>query len=117
MIINIKNLYLFDIIKNIYISEKSNFLLEKSNILVFKVNNKYNKIDIKRSIVYFFNLKIKKINVCLVKKKKNKKIKNNKFGYSKLWKKVYVILESNQKKIFLNKLNEINSSNIIDYEK
>ncbi len=91
----------FDCIKKICFSSKTSFFKKNNNTLVFKFNKNINKLDIFNCISKVFGVKIKKIRTLLVKRKK--KINKKKIGYTKIWKKVYVILKKDQK----IKLNDI----------
>ncbi len=87
-------------IKKPFFSKKSSFLLKKFNTLVFKVKVDINKILLFDIIKKIFGVKIKKIRTLIIKGKK--KNKNNIIGYTKKWKKVYVILKKGQNLKFNN---------------
>ncbi len=85
----------YNFLKKTYFSEKSRCILKKNKTLVFKVCDNINKIELSSVIEKLFKLKVKKIRTLWIKKKK-KKNKNGFYGYTKAWKKVYVILKKNQ---------------------
>ena len=87
-----------DIIKYPLITDKATRLLEK-NQYTFIVNAVADKISIKESIEYFFNVKIVKINTCHLPKKKKRVGKF--IGYTHTYKKAIVKLsEGNTIKLF-----------------
>nr|YP_010903511.1 ribosomal protein L23 [Hypnea cryptica]WCH55964.1 ribosomal protein L23 [Hypnea cryptica] len=81
-----------DIIKCPIITDKSTQLLEE-NQYSFAVDNHTNKEDIKKTIEYTFNVKIKNINTC---NRHPKKKRVGKFvGYRKRYKKAIITLKDN----------------------
>jgi len=78
-----------NIIKYPIITDKATQLLEK-NQYTFIVDPSSNKITIKSSIEYLFNVKIIKINTCHLPKKKKRVGKY--FGYKPHYKKAIVTL-------------------------
>ena len=82
---------IFQIIYKPVITDKTTKLLEK-NQYCFKVNHKFNKIEIKNAIEYFFDVKVTNINTCHEPKKKRKVGRFS--GYKKHVKKAIVTLSS-----------------------
>nr|QCI07238.1 ribosomal protein L23 [Hypnea pannosa] len=81
-----------NIIKHPIITDKSTQLLEE-NQYSFAVDNQTNKKDIKKTIEYAFNVKIKHVNTC---HRHPKKKRVGKFtGYKKKYKKAIITLENN----------------------
>nr|YP_010903710.1 ribosomal protein L23 [Hypnea wynnei]WCH56562.1 ribosomal protein L23 [Hypnea wynnei] len=81
-----------DIIKHPIITDKSTQLLEE-NQYSFAVDNKAHKKDIKKTIEYTFNVKIKHIKTC---NRHPKKKRVGKFiGYKKRYKKAIITLKNN----------------------
>ena len=82
---------IFQIIYKPVITDKTTKLLEK-NQYCFKVNHKFNKIEIKNAIEYFFDVKVININTCHEPKKKRKVGRFS--GYKKHVKKAIVTLSA-----------------------
>nr|YP_010485003.1 ribosomal protein L23 [Hypnea cervicornis]UVW80697.1 ribosomal protein L23 [Hypnea cervicornis] len=81
-----------DIIKHPIITDKSTQLLEE-NQYSFAVDNQADKEEIKKTIEYTFNVKIKQVNTC---NRYPKKKRVGKFiGYKKRYKKAIITLENN----------------------
>jgi large subunit ribosomal protein L23 len=78
-----------DLIKHPLITEKSASLFEK-NQYTFIVDKTMNKLKIKTTIEFLFNVKVIKVNTCLVKRKKKRLGKY--IGYTNLQKKAIVKL-------------------------
>ncbi|WP_343190263.1 50S ribosomal protein L23 [Buchnera aphidicola (Mollitrichosiphum nigrofasciatum)] len=79
-----------EILLSPHISEKSTVLIEKLNTLVLKVVMNAKKIEIKKAVQQIFNVKVKNINIVLVKGKKKKSGKD--VTFRKNWKKAYISL-------------------------
>lgn len=93
-------------IKSTILTEKSNLLMEK-DIYTFKVDQKANKIEIKKEIESIFGVKVKKVNILNYKGKlKRKMYAKGKFGtgIGNKYKKAIVTLQPG------------NSINIYDFE-
>lgn len=88
------NLNIFQIIYKPIITDKTTKLLEK-NQYCFKVNHKFNKIEIKNAIEYFFNVKVININTFHEPKKKRKVGRFS--GHKKHFKKAIVTLSADSK--------------------
>lgn len=82
---------IFQIIYKPVITDKTTKLLEK-NQYCFQVNHKFNKIEIKNAIEYFFDVKVTNINTCHEPKKKRKVGRFS--GYKKHVKKAIVTLSA-----------------------
>nr|YP_010726496.1 ribosomal protein L23 [Hypnea spinella]WDY84971.1 ribosomal protein L23 [Hypnea spinella] len=88
---NIKSVNI-DIIKYPIITDKSTQLLEE-NQYSFAVDNKAHKKDIKTTIEYIFNVKVKHINTS--KRHPKKKRVGQFIGYKKRYKKAIITLDNN----------------------
>lgn len=88
------NQNIFQIIHKPVITDKTTRLLER-NQYCFKVNHKFNKIEIKNAIEYFFNVKVININTCHEPRKKRKVGRFS--GYKKHFKKAIVTLSVDSK--------------------
>lgn len=85
----------FDIIRKPITTEKGTLLTEKENKYLFKVDKKATKPQIKRAIEKIFNVKVKDVNVAIVRGK-NKRI--GKFmGKQQNWKKAIISLAEGHK--------------------
>lgn len=88
------NVFLFnllDFIKYPVITEKSTGLFE-NNQYTFIVDRRINKVNIKSTIEYLFDVKVVKINTCLLTKKQQKSLKNK-----PIYKKAIIKLEKGNK--------------------
>lgn len=82
----------YDIIKHPILTNKSRKLLHKY-IYTFEVDLLTDKIQIKRSIEYLFNVKVSKVNTMrILRKSKNKKVTSKKY-----FKKAIVTLKDGNK--------------------
>lgn len=86
---------IFKIILRPHISEKAMIATEKLNEYVFKVAPDATKPEIKASIEFLFNTKVKLVRVVNVKAKK--RMFRGIEGKKKGWKKAYVTLQPDQK--------------------
>jgi large subunit ribosomal protein L23 len=83
-----------DLIKYPIITEKSASLFEK-NQYTFIVDKSINKIEIKKLIEFLFNVKVIKVNTCLLPEKKKRLGKY--IGYSRVEKKAIIKLAPENK--------------------
>ncbi|MFO7760084.1 MAG: 50S ribosomal protein L23 [Thermodesulfobacteriota bacterium] len=95
-----KNIY--DIIKKPCLTEKGMFLQETDNQIIVKVDQKANKIEIKKAVEKLFNVKADKVRTT------NMHGKQKRIGYHTGrrpdWKKAYITLSEGQKVDFLEEL-------------
>ncbi len=73
------------------ISEKSTFVGEKNRQVIFKVINDATKPEIKSAVETLFNVKVKGVQVSIVKKKAKRF--GGIIGTRKAWKKAYITLK------------------------
>lgn len=83
--------YLYSLIIEPYITEKTNLLLTKSNKLVFIVRDNCNKHSLKKSFELVFNVLIENINIVNVSGKK--KLFKGRIGFRSDFKKAIVTLK------------------------
>jgi large subunit ribosomal protein L23 len=81
----------YEIVKKPIITERTTMLRDKYNKYVFDVNNKANKIQIKKAIEQLFNVTVTKINTTIVTGKLRRYGKFS--GYRQDWKKAIVTLK------------------------
>ena len=74
------------------VSEKSNRLTEKRNTYAFRVGRKANKLEIKKAVEEFYNVKVEEVNTMVApRKSKNRMTKAGYIQGSKpAYKKAYV---------------------------
>lgn len=79
------------------ITEKSTRLKEDSNLLCFQVDRRANKIEVKRAVEKFFNVKVESVHIINIKPKKKRlgRFEGTRPG----WKKAYVKLRKGEKSI------------------
>ena len=86
--------HLYKVVLAPHVSEKATMAAELSNQWVFKVAIGATKAEIKKAIEKLFDVKVKAVQVLVVKGK----VKRNRYGRVKKpsWKKAYVTLEKGQ---------------------
>jgi large subunit ribosomal protein L23 len=86
--------HLYKIVLAPHVSEKATMASEVSNQAVFKVAIDASKPEIKKAIEKLFDVKVKAVQVLVVKGK----VKRNRYGrvQKPSWKKAYVTLEQGQ---------------------
>jgi large subunit ribosomal protein L23 len=84
------NTYLFKLLCSPHISEKVTLLNKINNTIVFKVIITATKKEIKVAIEKLFKVKVKSVNIIIVKGKIKQK------GRRKNFKKAYIIIEKDQ---------------------
>ena len=87
-----KNIY--NVLKGPCLTEKAAILQEEDGRVVFKVHPKANKIEIKRAVELFFNVKVKNVRTANMHGKQKRVGKT--VGFSKDWKKAYVTLSEGE---------------------
>ena len=85
---------LMNVLLEPHISEKSSIISEENNQVTFKVARDATKPEIKKAVEKLFDVKVKSVQVLVVKGK----AKRNRYGLVKKpsWKKAYVTLEQGQ---------------------
>ena len=83
---------LYQVIKTIQLSEKATLLGELNNTYVFKVDQRANKLEIKRAVERLFGKKVESVNTCNYKGKKRRERRAD-FGRTAKWKKAIVKLK------------------------
>jgi large subunit ribosomal protein L23 len=86
--------HLYKVVLAPHVSEKASMAAELSNQAVFKVAMTATKPEIKKAVEKLFDVKVKAVQVLVVKGK----AKRNRYGLVKKpsWKKAYVTLEEGQ---------------------
>jgi large subunit ribosomal protein L23 len=87
-----KNIY--NVLKGPCLTEKAAILQEEDGRVVFKVHPKANKIEVKRAVELFFNVKVKNVRTANMHGKQKRVGKT--VGFSKNWKKAYVTLSEGE---------------------
>ena len=95
-----KNIQLYDILREPHISEKVSILGEESNQYAFKVSIKATRPQIKEAVEGIFKVAVKKVTTSNAKGK----VKRNAQGLvkKKNWKKAYVTLERGEELDYLD---------------
>ena len=95
-----KNLYLYNVLREPHISEKVSILGEEANQYAFKVAVEATRPQIKKAVEEIFKVAVKKVTTSNVKGK----VKRNAQGLvkKKNWKKAYVTLESGEELDYLD---------------
>jgi large subunit ribosomal protein L23 len=87
-----KNIY--NVLKGPCLTEKAAILQEEDGRVVFKVHPKANKIEVKRAVELFFNVKVKNVRTANMHGKQKRVGKT--VGFGKDWKKAYVTLSEGE---------------------
>ncbi|MCL2789342.1 MAG: 50S ribosomal protein L23 [Desulfobulbus sp.] len=82
---------IYDIIKCPCLTEKGNFLQESQNKVVFEVDDRANKIEIKKAVEKLFNVKVSKVSTANMTGKQ-KRVGAKSIGRTSDWKKAYITL-------------------------
>ena len=87
-----------DILIKPILSEKSNFLSENKGKYTFRVHKKANKLEIKKTIEEYYNVKVSEINTFIVPGKAKSRYTKSGFlnGIKSGFKKAVVTLEKDQ---------------------
>ena len=95
-----KNLHLYNVLREPHISEKVSILGEESNQYAFKVAMEATRPQIKEAIEEIFKVAVKKVTTSNVKGK----VKRNAQGLvkKKNWKKAYITLERGEELDYLD---------------
>ena len=95
-----KNLYLYNVLREPHISEKVSILGEEANQYAFKVAIEATRPQIKEAVEEIFKVSVKKVTTSNVKGK----VKRNAQGLvkKKNWKKAYVTLERGEELDYLD---------------
>ena len=95
-----KNLHLYNVLREPLISEKVSILGEKTNQYAFKVSTAATRPQIKEAVEEIFKVTVKKVTTSNVKGK----VKRNARGFvkKKSWKKAYVTLEMGEELDYLD---------------
>ncbi len=86
---------LYQVVKNIRLSEKASLLLEENNEYVFKVDRAANKLEIKRAVEHLFKTKVASVRTCNYNGKKKRERRAD-FGRTAHWKKAIVKLQDGE---------------------
>lgn len=86
---------LFQVIKNIRLSEKASMLEETNNEYVFEVDRRANKFEIKQAVEALFGKTVTGVNTANYDGKKRRKRRADQ-GTSKAWKKAVVRLKDGE---------------------
>jgi len=86
---------LYDVVKSPSLTEKSNLLQEVLGTVVFKVDPQANKIEIKRAVEEFFNVKVSMVRTAMCHGKK-RRVGLKSTGRTNDWKKAYVTLSEGE---------------------
>jgi len=73
------------------LTEKGNFLQESQNKVVFEVDDRANKIEIKKAVEKLFNVKVSKVSTANMTGKQ-KRVGAKSIGRTSDWKKAYITL-------------------------
>lgn len=82
---------MYKVIKGPHVSEKASIVADKNKQITFRVLKNATKLEIKRSVEFLFNVKVKSINVVNIKGK-TKRFKQM-LGKRSDYKKAYVTLQ------------------------
>ena len=93
---------LYNVIKKPRLTEKGMGLQEANNQIVIKVDPSANKIEIKKAVEKFFDVKVSKVRTANMHGKSKRLGKH--FGRSSDWKKAVVTLADGHKVDFLEEL-------------
>ena len=86
---------IFQVIKNIRLSEKATYLLEENNEYVFQVDRGANKLEIKHAVERLFKTKVDCVRTCDYRGKKKRERRAD-FGRTAHWKKAVVKLKEGE---------------------
>ncbi len=86
---------IFQVIKNIQLSEKATLLSELNNEYVFKVDRRANKLEIKQAVEKLFGKKVEDVRTCNYQGKKKRERRAD-FGRTAHWKKAIVKLKEGE---------------------
>ena len=82
---------IYDVIKSPCLTEKGNLLQETENKVVFEVDQRANKIEIKKAVESLFNVKVSKVTTSNMTGKQ-KRVGAKSTGRTSDWKKAYITL-------------------------
>jgi len=85
---------IYQIIRNVRLSEKATFLQEMNNEVVLEVDRRANKLEIKHAVEKIFGKKVEDVRTCNCRGKK--KGRGNKAGRTAHWKKAVVRLKEGE---------------------
>ena len=86
---------IFQVVKQIRLSEKATLLGEQNNEYVFQVDRKSNKLEIKRAVEKLFDVKVADVRTCNYSGKKKRERRAD-FGRTAHWKKAIVKLKDGE---------------------
>jgi large subunit ribosomal protein L23 len=93
---------IYDVIKEPYMTEKSNLLQETENKVSFKVASEANKIEIRQAVEQLFKVKVASVRTVKMRGKR-KRIGARPAGRTSDWKKAYIKLSEGK----INYLDEL----------
>jgi large subunit ribosomal protein L23 len=93
---------IYDVIKEPYMTEKSNLLQETENTVAFKVAQEANKIEIRQAVEQLFKVKVASVRTVKMRGKQ-KRIGTRPAGRTSDWKKAYIKLSEGK----INYLDEL----------
>jgi len=85
---------IYQIIRNVRLSEKATFLQEMNNEVVLEVDRRANKLEIKRAVEQLFGKKVEDVRTCNCRGKK--KGRGAQAGRTANWKKAVVRLKEGE---------------------
>jgi large subunit ribosomal protein L23 len=86
---------IYQIIRNVHLSEKATFLQEQNNEVVLEVDRRANKIEIKRAVEKLFGKKVEDVRTCNYQGKKKRERRAD-AGRTAAWKKAIVRLKDGE---------------------
>lgn len=86
---------IYQVIRNIHLSEKATLLQERNNEVVLEVDRRANKLEIKRAVEQFFGKKVEDVRTinCSGKKKRRRRADA---GQTAAWKKAIIRLKEGE---------------------
>lgn len=87
---------IYQVIDTVRLTEKATMLEEKHNQHVFKVARSANKLEIKRAVEKFFEVKVADVRTCNYKGKAKRRRRAD-AGRTAQWKKAFVTLKKGEK--------------------
>jgi len=86
---------IYQVIRNVHLSEKAALLQEKNNEIVLEVDRRANKLEIKRAVEQLFGKKVEDVRTCNYSGKKKRQRRAD-AGRTAHWKKAIVRLKEGE---------------------
>jgi len=86
---------IYQVIRNVHLSEKAALLQEKNNEIVLEVDRRANKLEIKRAVEQLFGKKVEDVRTCNYSGKKKRRRRAD-AGRTAHWKKAIVRLKEGE---------------------